>query len=475
MLKINILALYIFFLLGCSCTTTQTQPTKGYHITIDIKDTQDPALYLGFYYKGKTYVADTALQQDENTYVFTGDELLDPGFYFLLDTGKTLLFEFVLAEDQQFSLKVEDVSTPMNTFVEGDIDNTLYFRMLRDNAENYKEAKPYIDIRSDSTKSEQEMAEARKMLEELRKKLEQKRALMMQEYPNQLVSTFMRANTEITLPEHIEKNVDSLLAWRYYREHFFDHIPLHASAVLRFPKDIISERLDLYLDKLHPQQADTLIQAIEQLIQRTNNNEEMLSYIVWLCTLKYQKIKIMGLDKIFVHLYDNYYETNRMTSIINDQLKTEIAKLANTLRLTLIGNEAPNLVMQDIDLKPQSLYKMSQKYRLIYFFDPDCHACGLETPKLMNFYKNTTFDIGVFAVCTDSSIVKMKDYIEKMQLQDWTVVSGPRSYVGTYHTLYDASSTPTLVIIDRKNLVIAKKIGAEQIEHFLENYERITK
>ena len=474
MLKTHLLVAYTLFLLVYSCTTTHTQPTQGYHITIDIKDATYSELYLGFYYKGKTYVTDTSSRrQKHDPYIFSGSELLDPGFYFLLDTAKTLLFEFVLGGDQHFSMKTEDIKQPIHSIVEGDIDNMLYFRMLRDNAENYEAAKPYIDIASDSTKSEQAIAEARQRLEELRDKLEKKREALVQEYPDQLVSTFIRASTEITIPRHIEKDPDSLLAWRYYRAHLFDSMPLHSSVVLRFPKDIVNEKLDLYLDKLHPQQADTLIQAIERLAQRANSNEEVLSYIIWLCTLKYQKAKIMGLDKVFVHLYDTYYETNRMTSIVNEQLKGKIKKIVSAIRLTLIGNEAPNLIMQDQDLKPKSLYEMPEKYRLIYFFDPDCHACSLETPKLVDFYNKTSLNIGIFAVCADTSIVKMKSYIEKMKLQDWTVVNGPRSYVGSYHELYDANSTPTLVIIDKRNMVIAKKIGAEQIENFLSNYEKI--
>ncbi|MEO5602970.1 MAG: hypothetical protein ABIR06_18765, partial [Cyclobacteriaceae bacterium] len=55
----------------------------------------------------------------------------------------------------------------------------------------------------------------------------------------------------------------------------------------------------------------------------------------------------------------------------------------------------------------------------------------------------------------------------------WITVNGPRTYVGPYQDLYDASTTPTLYVLDGKKKIIGKKIPAEKLEDFLTQYERI--
>ena len=78
----------------------------------------------------------------------------------------------------------------------------------------------------------------------------------------------------------------------------------------------------------------------------------------------------------------------------------------------------------------------------------------------------------VYAVSADTSMVKMRDYIKEMNMK-WITVNGPRTYVGPYQDLYDASTTPTLYVLDNQKKIIGKKIPAEKLEEFLTQYERI--
>ena len=82
------------------------------------------------------------------------------------------------------------------------------------------------------------------------------------------------------------------------------------------------------------------------------------------------------------------------------------------------------------------------------------------------------FDVEVYAVSSDTSMVKMKEYIKEMNMK-WVTVNGPRTYVGPYQDLYDANTTPTLYVLDNQKKIIGKKIPAEKLEDFLGQYERI--
>jgi peroxiredoxin len=302
---------------------------------------------------------------------------------------------------------------------------------------------------------------------------------LIKAHPKTMTARLLKSTKRIDIPEppkRADGTIDSTFQLRYYREHFFDYFDLSDDALIRLPQPIYSQKVNEYLDKLFPPQADSVKKAIEPMIARAKKNQETYKYLVWTLMLKYQTPEYMGLDEIFVHLNDNYFASGEMNFWANDKLKKNLKDHADNLRKSLIGKTAPNLIMQDASLQPKELYKIKNKFTIVYFFDPDCGHCKTETPKLVDFYtKNKTrFDVEVYAVSADTSMQKMKEYIKTMNMK-WITVNGPRTYVGSYHDLYDAMTTPTLFILDEKKKIIAKKIPADRLENFFNNYERFQK
>jgi thiol-disulfide isomerase/thioredoxin len=184
----------------------------------------------------------------------------------------------------------------------------------------------------------------------------------------------------------------------------------------------------------------------------------------------------MGLDEVYVNLYDKYFASGEMNFWVNDKLKKNLQEYADRLRKSLIGKTGPNLIMLDADLKPRSLHALNNRYTILYIFDPDCGHCKEETPKLVSFYnKNKAkFNLEIFAVSADTSMAKMKDYIKTMNMK-WVTVNGPRTSTGPYQDHYDAITTPALFILDNKKKIIAKKLAAEKLEDFFIQYEKFHK
>ena len=424
-------------------------------------------LYLGLYYNSKTYIKDTAQHQGVGVYSFeNASEGLEKGFYFLMNVKKELLVDFVVGEDQHFELILDGQNYAEGIQVKGDKDNEQLAEARRLSIESGKEMEPLIALYEDSTRLESERKEWAKRIQEIHQKRIEKLDKLIEAHPNFVSSRYLLSTKSVELPLSLREDEnrnngskeDTLARIYYYREHFFDNFPLSDSLSMRMPgKNFFENKIKEYLNTLHEPKSDTIIAAIKRMERFCGENKETFREIVWITTIEYQRPKIMGLDKVFVYLYDQYYVSGFMDSYANDALKGNIKKEADAKRLTLIGEIGKDLIMQDAELKPRSLYEMSNKYRIVYFFNPDCHACAQETPKLTSFYKNTKFDVGVFAVCTDTSMVKLKNYVSKYALEDWQVVSGPRTYVGSFHKLYDARTTPTIIVLDRKKRIIAKK------------------
>jgi len=196
--------------------------------------------------------------------------------------------------------------------------------------------------------------------------------------------------------------------------------------------------------------------------------------MVWNCLVNYSTPEIMGLDRVYVNLYDKYFASGEMDFWATPSIKQSVKTYADKLRGSLVGDQGYNLRMQDINFKPRALYDVKKKYTVLLFYDPDCGHCREETPKLMEFYNKDKlkFDLEVFAVSADSSVKKMKDFIKEFKTSNWVNVYGARSYHEHYSKFYWAEQTPTLYILDKQKKIIAKKPPIEKLEDFLTNYEK---
>jgi peroxiredoxin len=144
--------------------------------------------------------------------------------------------------------------------------------------------------------------------------------------------------------------------------------------------------------------------------------------------------------------------------------RDRMMKRADELRYSLVGAKAPNMIIQDSSFQLRELYKMNTDFVIIYFFDPECSHCKAETDTLLMLYRqereNLSFDI--FAVCNDTSMQNMKKYIQTKDIP-WTVVNGPRTVTKHYQELYDVPSMPTLYMMDKNKIIIAKRLAVWQL------------
>ena len=461
------------FLAACLVIPTLQFAQSGYNIEFKITGLKDTIVYLGHTYGESTYIKDTATVSSQGVFGFNGKTTLRQGVYFLV-LGTAKQFDMVIGKDQHFNMATDRKEYYKHMVVTGDEDNKLFFENMMFNMERHKEAEPFIKILQDSTLSEDQKKEARMSYSKINDKVIAYQNQIIAQHPSTLTARILKSNQNVAIPEPPKKSdgtIDSTYQLKWYREHFFDNMDLADDAFLQMPKPIYRDKINEYLDRLYPQQPDSITKAVNKIVAKAKRNQETYKYAVWTCMLKYQQPEIMGLDEVFVNLYDTYFATGEMNFWVNDQMKNNLKKHADQLRKSLVGNTAPNLIMQDANFKPRSMYDIKNKYTILFIFDPDCGHCKTETPKLVSFYKKKRFDLEVYAVSQDTSMQKMRDYIKDMNMT-WITVNGPRTYVGPYLDLYDAQTTPSLYVIDNKRKIIGKKIPADKLEEFLTHYEK---
>lgn len=451
---------------------------SGYNIKFKVDGWKDTTVYLGHYYGESTYIKDTAQVSTKGEFVFDGKKDLAQGVYFLV-LNKTKIFELLVGKTQRFTLETNAADYIKNMKVTGDVDNKLFFENMFYNMERHQEADPLLKIIQDSTIAEDNKKKVREDFAKINEKVNAHQQTIIDKNPGTLIATLFKANLPVKVPEAPRKangSIDSTFQLRWYREHFFDNFDLSNDALIRLPRSLYSEKINEYLDKLWAPHPDTLKKAITFIANKAKKTQETYKYAVWICLLKYQQPEIMGLDAVYVDVFDTYFASGEMNFWVNSGLMKNLKEHADRLRKSMIGKAAPNLIMQDANLKPRSMHDLKNKYTILFIFDPDCGHCKTETPRLVEFYnKNKTkFDIEVFAVSADTSIAKMKDFAKQFKTP-WITVNGPRTYVGPYSDLYDAQTTPSIYIIDEKKKIIAKKPPIEKLEEFFTNYEKFKK
>jgi thiol-disulfide isomerase/thioredoxin len=464
----------IIVIIAVSNITFVFSQVPAYKLDFKIGGLKDTTLLLGHYLIESTYAKDTA-KSVNGVFSFDGEKKLPPGIYFVIK-GKIKLFELLIGSNQQFQMTTSTKDYVANMKVTGDYDNQLFFDDMRFNVERNIEAGPYIKVMQDSAASEEAQKTAREALMKINDKVMAYRDGIIAKYPESFTAKLFKISKKIEVPEppkRADGTIDSTFQLRYYREHYFDNFDLGDEALVRLNRNVYKEKVDEYLDKLFVPEADTLTVAINKLIAKAKNNQETYKYLTFMCMQKYVQPKYMGLDQIFVNLYDQYVATGEMNYWMNDKFKQNFKEQADRIRSSALGKKSNNLILKDVNGNMRSLHGMTNKYTVLFIYDPDCGHCKKETPKLVDFKNTTKLDVGVYTVSTDTSMTKTQKYVKEMKMEKFVNTCFYYSAVGLYRDLYDAETTPTIYILDKEKTIIGRKIpAAEEIGPFIERYEK---
>jgi peroxiredoxin len=441
----------------------------GYKIKIQLKGITDSVCYLANYYGDKTYLTDTATVDAKGKFVFEGDSSLPGGIYIIAGQSNNKYLEIIVDRFQKFSILSDIADLSGGVKFENSPENTLFFEYIKYNMIIRKQIEKLNKDKSLYTGSTDSLETLKIQIANLEADLDTFSQKMIANHPESFVSVILKASKEpevTNIPFLENGREDSVYAFRQFKEHYWDNFDLTDARLLRTP--LFQKRLDKYFKDLVYQHPDSINREADGFINRVHTSKEIFKYVVWYLTYKYEMSKIMGFDEIFVHMIDNYYASGEAFWTDSATLKT-LVKRADALRPILIGKKAPELILIDTSGSFLSLYHTPARYMVIIFYESDCSHCKKEIKELWEWYNENETGAQIFAVCTDTSLVKWKKFIRDNTL-DWINVNGTRSITRDYHDLYDINMTPMIFVLDENKYIIAKKLKAEQLKTFLPDY-----
>lgn len=450
----------------------------GYKISVKFtdKNLKDSTVYLAHYY-GKPlptiYKLDSGKFDKNNTAIIESNEKIVGGIYIVLLSDHATFFEFLLNNGDDMSITAKASDLPGSLEFKGSPENerfVTYERFLKTFGEG--QAKLKAELAAARTKADTDAV--RDKAEIANKELAKYRTDYTAKYPNTLLANVFNAIIVPTVPEgpHYlpDGKVDSAFAYHYYKSHYWDKFNFNDNRLIHTP--LFDAKLDEYFNKLVLPYVDSQKMEADTLLARVKNSPDLFKYSLWWLTRNAENSKIMGMDEVFVHLVEKYYMKGDAYWLSNEDLQKYVDR-AQKIAPNVIGNLAPEIVMQDINGKQIKLSDVKAKYTIVVFWMPSCGHCQEEIPKLDSVYNASLKAKGakVYAVRTEDDPQQWQDFIKKHHLEDWINVYDP-NHTSDFRAKYDVYQTPIIYLLDERKIIRGKRLDHSNIGQVIEMLER---
>lgn len=463
-----------FIFLWALTVLTSVSVAQGYKIKVQVKGLKEKdTLLLGHHFADKLFADDTLLVDKNGFGVFTGKKKLDGGIYVvIIPSLKRKYFEFLMDDAQQISLETDTVDFVKDMKTSGSSENKLFFEWQKTMADLEKQMIPLqAKMKAFNNKNKDSVEFYRKKaieVDSVRKDYWEK---MKKDNPNSFLTKILKVLTPIEipdfkLPENTPKrdSLTRLYQYVYNKDHYWDNIDFSDDRLLRTP--FIEQKITDFFKNVVIMMPDSLTKEAFKLCDLAKKNKYFFQYVVVYTTNYFETSQIMGMDRIFVNLAERYYLKNECWWA-DTTLLSKIGERVTKLKPNLVGEIAPDLKMEDTSGVWHQLKFIKADYIILVFWEPNCGHCKKEIPKLYEYYK-TVRDSGieVFAVFTQHEVDEWKKFIDEHHF-DWINVWDKYNFTN-FRNLYDIYSTPTIYILDKNKKIIAKRIGVDQIEKFIQ-------
>ena len=99
--------------------------------------------------------------------------------------------------------------------------------------------------------------------------------------------------------------------------------------------------------------------------------------------------------------------------------------------------------------------------------NPDCEHCAVQTPQLVNFYKQwKPKGVEVYAIVVNTEDKEWKDAIKHYKMPWENNVHDPTNK--SIYATYFVDNTPEIYVLDPDRTIIAKNLKVDQIQTMIE-------
>ena len=476
------IGLLLFFAPSASAQAKKLPAAVGRNIEITLKPYKNTKVYLGTNYGQGRVLADSALLNEASVGYFKGKEKLTPGIYFIVSPTYSILFEFLVDEGQQFKI-IADTLNLSDFKIIGSKENEIFSAYSKKMNQLGGERNQLEQAYARATTA-MDSANAKAALIKMEGLFKQERQNIITSAPNSMMRFFLDVlqRPEIPAIPIVNGKADSTYPFYYMKQHFWDNVVFNDNRLIRTP--FFEAKLDEYFNNYVSQSPDSIIEEVQYMLTVAKTGKEIYPFLLFKFTNKYISPQYMGQDKVFLHIFQNFFSKGD-TVLLNEASKKALTERAYSIMANIIGNPAPALNLSTIDNKTFSLYNLSSKYTFLAFWDPTCGHCKVEMPRVDSFYSKSWKQMGVQVVGVNTNFNELaawklfvkdqnfdKDWMHAYQTEAALNAEIKAGIPTTIRQLYDVFKTPTFYLLDKDKKIIAKNLSVEQFHDFLVSQQK---
>lgn len=240
---------------------------------------------------------------------------------------------------------------------------------------------------------------------------------------------------------------------------------------------LTQEDINMVMSVFDGQQPSDIISRADAFIN-TGKSAEEIADIAYYMYSYYRNSKIMGYDEVAVYIADTYFLSGKYT-LADESRMTEMKLFAEANRHSLIGMQAPDLILEDPSGEKVSIRGGDQDYTVLYFYDDECPGCIRTTPALMQYMirNSSGMNFTVYMIYTQDDMERWMNYVQRavrpfplpdnvkvVHLWDPDLSSG-------FVTKYGVVSTPKLFLLDRHGVIIGRDLTPTALGQVVDVHE----
>ena len=460
-----------------------TPKDSKHKLVFNVKDCNDEQMLLVVHYNGKMMLKDSTYHKGKGVYIFEGEEKYEEGMYSLVSGTKKLMLDFIMDEPQQFTYNLDTTRNANNFSVVGSPENEEMIRFQQKSTEARRKMTDFSKKRKEfenANRKDSANYYADKMMA-VNMDMEQYIDRLIEEKPSLLFSKLQKSYKEIGIPSPpVNKDgyIDSTFQLTYFITHYWDNFDLADRRFLFLPT-YDSKLKDYFHKYLWYQPSDTINKYMDMMLEKTSGDSLMYRFLTQFLSSEFDQSKIIGHDAVFVHLVKNNQLAGKCSWLDEDILKRYKMRIED-LEPMLIGKKSVEMILPDTAqtdnyTKWFSSYNMPKRYRILWFYDHNCHTCQKEALELKAVYDSLEnigkLNFDVYAVNETKDIDRWKKYIIDNGYT-WINVGGAKGNVN-WREAYHITTNPQFYIINREKIIILNRnISKDMIPRFLADYER---
>jgi hypothetical protein len=325
--------------------TAQAVYGQSYDIRINFKGLKDTMVYLVKYTFDQQYIADTCKNIKNGQIRFKGNKQLDKGVYTLVSEGKSVYYDLFINESQKFTITT-DASDIVNSLKSADSkENQEFFTYIKYITAKNKDFGKFRDA-TKGMSGQDSAAYMNTKLKALNEDVKKYEADFMIKMKGTFVYDVLNLKTEkepLSVPKASNGRPDSVYSYYYYKAHYFDGINFKDERIIRTP--FFDDRIKRYFDHVILNHPDTIIKEIDKILGQCTEGNLIYNLLIGYFTYKYEQSKIMGFDKIFVHVADKYIISGKASGVYTAETVTKIKERVDIMRNLLLGAQVAELYM----------------------------------------------------------------------------------------------------------------------------------